>query len=81
MVVKAGRGGPKRSISSAKQRGSQKVSSIIQSDISGSFVDEDMHRERTRQMGVKKYLEKSCYHRIKCSVANSLTALIFQNHV
>ena len=51
MVVKAGRGGPKRSISSAKQRGSQKVSSIIQSDISGSSVDKDMHCERMRQNG------------------------------
>ena len=28
------------------------------------------------KMGVEKYLVESCYHRIKCSVANSLAALM-----
>ena len=28
-------------------------------------------------MGVEKYLRKSCYHRIKCSAANSLTAFMW----
>ena len=49
MIVKTGRGGPRRSISSAKQRGSQKVSSIIQSDVPRSSVDKDMYYERTGQ--------------------------------
>ena len=51
MTVKAGRGKPGRSISSAKQRIGHKVSSIIQSNISGSSVDKDTHYERTGQSG------------------------------
>ena len=51
MIVKVGRGKPRRSISSAKQRRVQKVSSIIQSDILGSSVDKDMHCECTGQSG------------------------------
>ena len=38
--------------------------------------DKNMHCERTEQMGVGKYLRKSCYHRIECSAANSLTTLM-----
>ena len=51
MAVKAGRGRLRRSISLAKQRRGQKVSSIIQSDILGSSVDKDMHCECTGQSG------------------------------
>ena len=47
MAIKAGRGKPRRSITSAKQRRGQKVSSIIQNDIPGSSVDKNMHYERT----------------------------------
>ena len=47
MIVKAVKGRPNRSISSAKRRRGQKVSSIIQSDVPGSFVDKNMHCERT----------------------------------
>ena len=35
-----------------------------------------MHHERTGQMGTVKYLRESCCHRIECSVANSLAALM-----
>ena len=35
-----------------------------------------MYYERTGKMRVLKYLRESCYHRIECSVANSLTALM-----
>ena len=35
-----------------------------------------MHYERTKQMGIEKYIRESCYHRIECSVANSLAALM-----
>ena len=30
------------------------------------------------RMGVEKYLRKSCYHRIKCSAANSLAAFMWR---
>ena len=72
----AGEGKPRRSISSAKQSRDQKVCSVIQSDILGSSIDNDMHYEHTRQMGAGKYLKESCYHRIEYSVANSLAALM-----
>ena len=75
MTVKAGGGMPRRSIFSNKQRRGQKVCFIIQSDVLGSFVNKDMHCERTGQMRAKKYLREICYHRIKCSVINSLAAL------
>ena len=76
MTVKAGRGRPRRSIFSAKRKRGQKVCSIIQDDVPGSSIDEDMHYERTRQMGAKKYLRKSCYHRIECSATNFLAAFM-----
>ena len=50
--------------------------SIVQCDVLGSSIDEDMLYERTGQMGAEKYLRESCYHRIKCSAANSLAALM-----
>ena len=51
MVIKAKRRRPNRSISLAKQRRGQKVSSISQSDIPGSSIAQDMHCERTGQNG------------------------------
>ena len=50
--------------------------SVIQSDVPRRSIDKDMHCERIGQMGARKYLRKSCYHRIECSVANSLAALM-----
>ena len=50
--------------------------SVIQSDVPGSSIDKDMHCERTGQMGAKKYLGESYYHRIKYSVANFMAALM-----
>ena len=50
--------------------------SVIQSDIPGSSIDKDIYYERTEQMGVGKYLNESCYHRIECFAANSLAALM-----
>ena len=73
---KAGEGRPRKSISSAKQSRGQKMCSIIWSDVLRNSIDKDMHYERTRQMGAGKYLKKSCYHRIECSTANSLAALM-----
>ena len=78
MTVKAGRGRPRRSISSAKRRRGQKVCSVVQNDIPRSSIDKNMHCERTRQMRAKKYLRKSYYHCIEYFVANFLTAFIWR---
>ena len=45
----------------------------IQSNVLGVSIDKDA---RHGSMGVMKYLRESCYHRIKCSVANSLAILM-----
>ena len=47
-----------------------------QSDLPRSSNDRDVRHKRTRKMGIQKYLRESCYHRIECSVANSLVALM-----
>ena len=49
---------------------------VIQSDILGNSIDKDMHYQRTGQMKAGKYLRENCYHRIECSVTNSLAALM-----
>ena len=77
MTVKAERGKlRRRSIPSTKRSINQRMCSVIQSDVSGSSIDKDMHCERIGQKGVEKYLRESCYHRINCSAANSLVALM-----
>ena len=70
---------------STKQSRGQKVRSAVQSNVSGSSIDKDIHHESTRQREVMKYLREvmkylreSCYHRIKCSTINSLTALMWK---
>ena len=50
--------------------------SIVQGDVPGRFIDEDMLCERTGQMGAGKYLRESYYHHIEYSVANFLAALM-----
>ena len=60
----------------SKRSGGQKVYSIIQGDVPGSSINEDMLCEHTGQMGAEKYLKESYHHRIECSVANSLAALM-----
>ena len=47
-----------------------------QSDVSGSSNDRDVRHKRTRKMETQKYLRESCYHRIECYAANSLTTLM-----
>ena len=66
----------RRNISSDKRNTDQGVCLIVQSDISGNSTDEDVCHKRMRGMGAKKYLRESCYHRIKCTIVNSLTALM-----
>ena len=64
------------SISLAKWSRGQKICSVIQGDILGNSIDKDRRYEHTGQMGGEKYLMKSYYHYIECSVANSLAALM-----
>ena len=52
MTVKAGEEGPRRNILSAKESKYQNVCPIIEGDITGSFIDKDVHYERTRGMEV-----------------------------
>ena len=78
MTVKAGEEGPRRNILSTKESKYQNVCPIIEGDITGSFVDKDLHYERTGRMEVRKYLKENCYHRIECSVPNSLDALMMK---
>ena len=47
-----------------------------QSDLPRSSNDRDVRYKRIRKMGTQKYLRENCYHRIECSVANSLVALM-----
>ena len=47
-----------------------------QSDLPGSSNNRDVRHKRTRKIGTQKYIRESCYHRIECSVANSLAALM-----
>ena len=47
-----------------------------QSDLPGNSNNRDVRHKRTRKMGTQKYQRESYYYRIKCSVANSLVALM-----
>ena len=54
----------------------QKCGLPPRSNVPGDSVDKDMHHESTEQRKAMKYLKESCYHRIECSVANSLAVLM-----
>jgi len=43
-----------------------------------NFIGKDKHQERIGQREAEKYLGESCYHRIKCSAANSLSAFMWR---
>ena len=47
-------------------------------DLLGNSSDKDVYHERLRMMGPQKYLRESCYHRIKCTAATSLTAFMLR---
>ena len=76
MNEKAREGKSRRSIFLTKRSRGQKVCSVIQGGIPRNSIDKDIRYERIKQMGGGKYLRKSYYHCIECSVANSLTTLI-----
>ena len=54
------------------------VYSITSSDLQRSSVESNMHYERAGRMGDRKYLRKSCCHRIKCSTTNFLAAFMWR---
>ena len=78
LVMKVQGGNSKKNASSAKQIKCQKVWSAIKSNTPEDSIDKDKHHESIRQREVKKYLRESCYYCIKCSVANSLAALMWK---
>ena len=66
------RGGLSPSLSKAEVR----RYGYIQDNISRDFIDKDTHHEDIGQRGTMKYLRESCYRHIRCSVTNSLVALM-----
>ena len=54
------------------------VYSITQSNLLGNSIEKDMHHERIGRMKVRKYLWKSCCHRIECLAANFLAAFMWR---
>ena len=69
-------GDPRRNAFSAEQRRGQKVQSDIKSHVPENSTSENKYQEGTGQREAMKYLRETYYHRIKCSAANSLTALM-----
>ena len=50
-------------------------------DLPRSSKDEYMSYEHRRRKGTQKYLRKSCYHRIKCTITTFLAAFIWRRHL
>ena len=48
------------------------------SNIPGDSIDNNTHYESIGKRKAMKYLREICYHRIKCSTANSLIALMWK---
>ena len=78
MTIEDRRGCLRRTIPSAKCNEDHDVPLVIQGDVPGGSFDKDMHYERTRRMGARKYLRKRCCHRIECSVTNFLAAFMWR---
>ena len=76
MTGKAWEGNPRRNTSLAKQGRGQKVRSTIKSNPLEDSIGNGEYKGSIRQKGAKKYLKESCYHRIECSAANPLGALM-----
>ena len=76
MVIRVQKGGSRKNASLAEQSRGSKVWSTIQGKIPGDSIDKDMHHESTGQREAIKYLRKSCYHHIECSVTKSLAILM-----
>ena len=50
----------------------------VQSNLPRNSSDRDVHLKCTKGLEAQKYLRESCYHRIKCSAANFLAALMWK---
>ena len=50
-------------------------------DLPRSSKDEDVSYEHRRRKGTQKYLRKSCYHRIKCTVTTFLVVFMWRRHL
>ena len=74
MIVQEG--SPRRNASSVEQSQGQKVRFAIKSNVSNNSTSDDKYQERIGQREAMKYLRENCYHRIECSAANSLAALM-----
>ena len=76
MLMRVKKSDPRRNASSVEQSQNHKVWSDIKSNVLDNSTDEDKYQKGTGQREAMKYLRESCYHRIKCSAANSLAALM-----
>ena len=52
--------------------------SITQSDIPRNSTEKEVLYEHTGRMGVRKYLRKNCYYRIKCLATNFLAVFMWK---
>ena len=50
-------------------------------DLPRNSKDEDVSYEHRRRKETQKYLRKSCYHHIKCTVTTFLTAFMWKRHL
>ena len=62
--------------SSTEQSRGPKVWSAIYDNIPEDSINKNKHHRSAGQKKVLKYLRESSYHRIKCSLVNSLAALM-----
>ena len=49
-----------------------------QGDLPRKSSDRDVHHEYTKRRGTQKYLRKSCYHRIECTVATFFASFMWR---
>ena len=78
LITMAQEGEPRINTSSASQNWGQKRWSVVQSNVLGSSIGTDKHYRDIGQKRVQNILGESCYHRIKFTAANSLTALMWR---
>ena len=72
---KVRKGDPRRSVSSDKQSTNQMY--ILSLKVTFYEIPlRDVHRERTGRVEARKYLRKSCCHRIECFAANFLATFM-----
>ena len=70
---------PRIKTSLASQSRGQKRWSVVKSNVLGNSIDMDKHYRDIGQEIVQNILGESyCRHRIKCTVANSLVALMWR---